>query len=33
MTYQAGDPAPQFERPTIDGKTLSLEALRGRPVF
>jgi len=33
MQYQAGDPAPPFEMQTIDGSTISIESLRGRPVF
>lgn len=33
MKYKAGDTAPPFEIPAIDGGTISLEALRGKPVF
>jgi peroxiredoxin len=30
---KAGQPAPQFSLPTLDRKTLSLAALRGRAVY
>jgi cytochrome c biogenesis protein CcmG, thiol:disulfide interchange protein DsbE len=30
---QAGKPAPDFTLPTIDGKTLALASLRGKPVY
>ena len=33
MKHQSGDPAPTFESPAIDGSTIAIEALRGRPVF
>jgi len=30
---QAGKPAPAFSLPSPDGKTISLDALRGKPVY
>lgn len=31
MSLSEGDPAPAFEMPATDGRTVSLSALRGRP--